>query len=512
MSESRVKNTLLSTFLNIFEQIVYMIFGLVVPRLIIKTFGSDVNGLTAFITQILNIFSLLQAGTVGASIFALYEPLAKKNFEQVNVIVDASTKFFRKVGCVFFALVLIILPFIVQKESSTRFSNWEIVATTLIMGLNGTLTFFFTARYDIVISSYQKRYILSIANILNKCIYYALVLGVIYLRKHFVLMYVSTLFANVIAVVFLHFNYKKLTKDWIKPLHEKNVYKIKNRTYLLCNQVVYQIINSLPLILIGNFYDLNVASIFSINYTLVNLLKSVILAFMHSVTEPFGNYNVLNKKQDVVKMYQMINMIISFVIIVFASCFICLSTNFIKLYTDNISSVNYVVPFLSISLTCEFFSYSHKLLSDILIDINGLYKNIYIPVITVGLVTVLLMILVVLNFGYEFLPFCSAIFYMILYVIFLFVIDKNLKIKLYKNYILLFSSLLLIFVNYYFYTKIGMNASSFFKWVLFGIFIFIISSIEGILLMLVFDKNIFFEIKKKVKSIIIRGNFNGSNA
>ena len=104
MSDSRIKNTLLSTSLNIIEQVIAMIFGLIVPRLVIKTFGSEVNGLTAFITQLLNVFALLQAGMIGASIFALYEPLAKKDYDQMNIIVDSSSRFFRKIAGIFFSL------------------------------------------------------------------------------------------------------------------------------------------------------------------------------------------------------------------------------------------------------------------------------------------------------------------------------------------------------------------------------------------------------------------------
>lgn len=478
MSDSRVKNTLLSTTLNITEQIVAMVFGLIVPRLVIKTFGSEVNGLTAFISQMLQVFGLLQAGMIGASIFALYEPIAKKDYAQMNIIVDASSRFYRKVAGIFFALVLLAIPYVVYKEADTSFARWEIIVTTIIMGINATLTFLFNSRYDIIISSYQKRYLLSIATIVNKCVYYGLTVCVILLRKHFVLMYASSLVANICTILILRHYYRQLTKEWLKPIDGKNTYKIQNRNYLLCNQVVYQIINSLPLLLIANFYDLKVASVYSINFTLVNILKMVISSFMRSVTEPFGNYRVTHSKEDVVKMYRVIQSGISFVVIIFSSCFVCLSTSFISIYTNNISEVNYVIPIMAFTLLTEFFFSSHKLIADLLIDIHGLYKKIYIPIFISGAISAIAMVLTAKFVDYKYIPLCSALFYLLLYVIFLPIVKKELNISLFfRNYLTVIVSVITIGFIYFVYIKIAPDITNLFFWFVHAIILFASSAL-----------------------------------
>lgn len=478
MPSSRVKNTLLSTALNITEQIIAMIFGLIVPRLVIKTFGSEVNGLTAFISQLLQVFGLLQAGMIGASIFALYEPIAKKDYAQMNIIVDASSRFYRKVAGIFFALILLAIPYVVYKEADTSFARWEIIVTTIIMGINATLTFLFNSRYDIIISSYQKRYLLSTATIVNKCVYYGLTVCVIILKTHFVLMYASSLVANICTILILRRYYKELTKNWLKPVEGKNTYKIQNRNYLLCNQIVYQVINSLPLLLIANFYDLKVASVYSINFTLVNILKMVISSFMRSVTEPFGNYRVTHSKEDVVKMYRVIQSGISFVIIIFSACFICLSTSFISIYTNNISEVNYVIPIMAFTLLTEFFFSSHKLIADLLIDIHGLYKKIYIPIFISGVISAVAMVLTAKVVDYKYIPLCSALFYLLLYVIFLPIVKKELNISLFfRNYLTVIVSVIAIGFIYFVYIKIAPDITNLFFWFVHAIILFASSAL-----------------------------------
>lgn len=505
MSNSRVKNTLLSTGLNITEQVIAMIFGLIVPRLVIKTFGSEVNGLTAFITQILNVFSLLQAGMIGASIFALYEPIAKKDYAKMNVIVDASSRFFRKIAGAFFVLVLLAIPYIVYKESNTSFLRWEIITTTIIMGLNATLTFLFSSRYDIIISSYQKRYLFSIAAITNKFVYYGLIFCIIIFKKHFVLMYASSLVANICSIIILRHYYKQLTKEWIKTIEGQNTYKIQNRNYLLCNQVVYQIINSLPLLLIANFYDLKIASVFSINYTLVNILKMVITAFMRSVTEPFGNYRVTHAREDVVKMYRVIQSGISFAVIVFSACFVCLSTSFISIYTNNISEVNYIVPIMAFTLLSEFFFSSHKLIADLLIDIHGLYKKIYIPIFIAGAISAILMVLTAKFIDYKYIPLCSALFYVILYVVFLPIVKKELDISLfYRNYLTLFISIIAIGFIYFNYKLIAPSISSLFAWFIHAIILFVTSALYAAIAVFIADRESIKTIARKGISFLKR--------
>lgn len=478
MPSSRVKNTLLSTALNITEQIIAMIFGLIVPRLVIKTFGSEVNGLTAFISQMLQVFGLLQAGMIGASIFALYEPIAKKDYAQMNIIVDASSRFYRKVAGIFFALVLLAIPYVVYKEADTSFARWEIIVTTIIMGINATLTFLFNSRYDIIISSYQKRYLLSTATIVNKCVYYGLTVCVIILKTHFVLMYASSLIANICTILILRRYYKELTKNWLKPVEGKNTYKIQNRNYLLCNQIVYQVINSLPLLLIASFYDLKIASVYSINFTIVNILKMVIAAFMRSVTEPFGNYRVTHSKEDVVKMYRVIQSGISFVIIIFSACFVCLSTSFISIYTNNISEVNYVIPIMAFTLLTEFFFSSHKLIADLLIDIYGLYKKIYIPIFISGVISAVAMVLTAKVVDYKYIPLCSALFYLLLYVIFLPIVKKELNISLFfRNYLTVIVSVITIGFIYFVYIKIAPDITNLFFWFVHAIILFASSAL-----------------------------------
>ena len=75
--------------------------GFFAPRFIILTYGSDVNGLSSTITQILNIILLLQSGATTAAVYSLYKPIADHNLQNISEKVTAANLYFKKMSYIF---------------------------------------------------------------------------------------------------------------------------------------------------------------------------------------------------------------------------------------------------------------------------------------------------------------------------------------------------------------------------------------------------------------------------
>ena len=86
---------------SILYQLVTVAYGLVVPRLVLSSFGSEVNGLTSSLSQFLNYISLLEGGLSGVIMAALYKPLANKDFAKVSGVIKAADNFFKKIALIF---------------------------------------------------------------------------------------------------------------------------------------------------------------------------------------------------------------------------------------------------------------------------------------------------------------------------------------------------------------------------------------------------------------------------
>ncbi len=116
----RSRKALANIVFSLMYQLVAICCGLVVPRIIINTFGSSTNGLLSSITRFLGFIVLLEGGVGGVVRAALYGPLAGRDYYSVSRIMKATERFFRSIGLVFLAYLLVIactLPFVTNIDS-----------------------------------------------------------------------------------------------------------------------------------------------------------------------------------------------------------------------------------------------------------------------------------------------------------------------------------------------------------------------------------------------------------
>ena len=121
------KKAYLNIFCSTMAQIVAIISGLIVPRLLLVAFGSEANGLVSSLTQFLNYISLIEGGLGSVVLAALYSPLVKKDDEELSGVLKSANKFFKQIAYIFVAYVVvlgIVYPHIVK----SNFSNFYIAS------------------------------------------------------------------------------------------------------------------------------------------------------------------------------------------------------------------------------------------------------------------------------------------------------------------------------------------------------------------------------------------------
>ena len=66
---------LLNTITSLILQVLTLINGFIIPRIILVYFGSEVNGLVSSLTKFLSYIALLEGGVTGVVMANLYKPL-----------------------------------------------------------------------------------------------------------------------------------------------------------------------------------------------------------------------------------------------------------------------------------------------------------------------------------------------------------------------------------------------------------------------------------------------------
>ena len=108
----RTKNSIKNGVVSVIMSIVSLIIGFFSQKVFIYVLGTEYLGLNGLFTNILSILSVAELGFGTAIIYNLYNPVAKKDYKQINILMNYYKKIYRIVACVIFALGIIMIPFI----------------------------------------------------------------------------------------------------------------------------------------------------------------------------------------------------------------------------------------------------------------------------------------------------------------------------------------------------------------------------------------------------------------
>ena len=141
------KKTIIKNILSSFiYQAITIVYGFIVPVMIIKKFGSEVNGLISSIAQFLAYISLLEGGIGPVIKNALYKPLVEKNKEEVGNILGKANLFFKRISYVLLAYIL-FLCVIYPRFINNNYSYLYTVSLILIIAIG-----YFSEYYNLVLS------------------------------------------------------------------------------------------------------------------------------------------------------------------------------------------------------------------------------------------------------------------------------------------------------------------------------------------------------------------------
>ena len=128
--ENRTHYAKLNIYITLICQILTMICGILIPRVIITTFGSELYGATSSITQFLSYITLLEGGICGVARAALYKPLADSNDALIGQILNEIQRFFRILGFVFLAYVLVLAS---TFKAISHLESYDWISTFLLV-------------------------------------------------------------------------------------------------------------------------------------------------------------------------------------------------------------------------------------------------------------------------------------------------------------------------------------------------------------------------------------------
>lgn len=341
----RSKKALKNIITSLLQQIVIIICGLIVPRAIIGSFGSNVNGLVSSITQFLSYITLLEAGIGPVIKAALYKPIANKDKLQIEKILKASQKFFRVISGIFI-IYLIVLCFVYPLIVSNEFETIYTVSLILIIAISTFAEYFFGMVYKLYLQAEQKTYVTSTIQIFTTMANTILVVLLIKFGANIQMVKLGSALIFVLRPILQNIYVKK--KYTINFKEVKEDYELKQKWGGLAQHVAGVVHNNTDVAILTIFAGTTEVSVYTVYLFVVNGVKNLVQALTGGVDASFGDMIAKNETENLNRSFRTYELFYFTLITIVYIITMVMILPFVKVYTIGITDANYYRPLFAI--------------------------------------------------------------------------------------------------------------------------------------------------------------------
>lgn len=489
-----VNKNILNLVISISTQIILLILGLIVPRLILSSYGSDSNGVLNTVAQIFAYMALLEAGIGKSTRNALYTPLKTKNKEDVSCILSSSKRYYTKTSVIYLSIVLVItviLPFLIK-------SNLDKLTIALIVffeGMTNVVSFYFISCWESLLIVDGKSYITSSIGLISKILCYIVKILLSIFGINIIFIQVGYFVISLIKVL-LYKIYLSRRYNWINWHFKECQFKFNdNKSYLIA-EISWTVFNSTDMIVLSCFLSSKLSSVYSVYNMVYIALMSLMSVAFNSVLYLLGNANS-ESKEKFAKMYDLFNSIFIGLITILMCVTYWLIIPFIKIYTKGINDINYIYPLLPV-LFClvQMISWS-RTTSESAIGMTGNIKKI-VPFYLIETISNIVLSCIFVNFlGITGVLLATVVTMPVKMIVCNVFMDKYvLKRSIFSTAKIVVANFIVFILTVIIYNSVDFNISTIGKFIIFGFVFVIIYFIVIFIVNMLVNKNLKLIFKK----------------
>lgn len=335
---SNYRNSMRNLWWGMLGNVITTVVAIIIPRLFIVNYGSEVNGLLSSIRQIYVYLALLEAGVGDASVIALYGPIGRKDHKSTNEILAATHYYYRKIGLIYAACVA-AMSFIYPLLLETTIPYQVCALVILLQGSGSVIGYLFQGKYNMLLRVDNRNYITTNLATVTTVLTDVCRIALLMMGKSIVAVQATYLVFNLIKMFYIAWYIRK-NYPWIDLSVKPNFQAISQRSAVLVHQISSLVFSHTDVLILTFVCGLRTVSIYSMYATLYGMVSNILSIVSNSVQSVLGQaYNNDRKKylelQDAFETYYLA---LVFGLFAITSIFIL---PFIKLYTAG-ADINYV--------------------------------------------------------------------------------------------------------------------------------------------------------------------------
>lgn len=485
-----------NSYFGLFNQIIAVVCGLILPKLILNAYGSEVNGLVSSISGYLNVIALTELGVGAVVQTSLYKPLAENDINKISRIYNYSKKFFKGIGIIF-AVFLMVFLFIFPLYNIEKFDYFYTTFLILSLSISFFAQYFFGIVNQLLLKADQKSYIIYVVQTIT--IILNTILCFIFIKLGFSIQIVklTTSIVYLLRPLFYYFYVKSKYKLLKIPGSKDDLPQKWNG---MAQHISAYVLNNTDIMVLNIFSDNFSVSIYSVYYNIIKSLHDLIVSFTGGLQAFYGKLIAIGDSKNLEKQF------FKYTKIYFSICLLLFSiansviVPFIMVYTKGVKDTNYNQPIFGSILIFAQIMYVFRYLLSLVIFAYGDYKETQIGAIIEAILNIVISVVLVMFLGLEGVAIGTliAMFYRAIY--FTIYISKKYFKKTYLFVLkyLLFS-IILFGLSVYLICYNTSDVETYLDWFFLSVKNGLIILLAFLILLVFFEfKSIFIFIKSKI--------------
>ena len=344
--ESKLRKSANNFMYSLLYQFVTVALGLILPRVILVGFGSEVNGLLSSITQVIACLALFEAGIQSVAIKSLYKTIANGDQKATNRVLSAVNGNYKRIGvlyCSGLILLSVLYPLLVDAET---LSYIEVFLIVLFSGIGNVIAFFKQGKYRILLIADGREYIITNLNTIISIASNALKIILLSLKIQVYVVIIMTFLVTMIQVAFIDMYIKK-RYDWIDLNEVPDYNALKQSKYALIHQISGLVFSNTDIVILTVFCDMKIVSIYAVYKLIVGHVANLIAMPFNSCAFALGQ--TFNSDRDkYIKLFDGIQIVFNIIVFSIMTATYLLLPPFISLYTAGVNDAVYSDKYLPI--------------------------------------------------------------------------------------------------------------------------------------------------------------------
>ena len=477
-----MNNTLKKNLIiNFVITLIVGIFAFVINKYFVIYLGIEKLGVMNLFNQLLVYVTLVETGLGAASTYALYKPLAQKDYTMINIVISTITSIYNKIFILILMIGLsanLILPYLFRNVVFTNdiYIYWSLYVIN-------TASSYILVKYVILFTADQRfGFVRLVQGIIKICCQILQLIVIIKFKSFYlfiILMILSVLFEFIFYRAYFRKNY-----TYVSRTDRKDRSIGKNMKRLICHKIGGLVVSNTDFLLISKFISIQTVGIYA-SYQMITATITKIFDIVFKVLEPMvGKYLAEVSIEDAFEFWKKLNIFFLFCSTIFSYCTYKLISKFIYLWLGK----EFLLSPVTVSLLCiNLFVVLFRQILDIFKNCFGFFKDVHLPILE-AFINLVLSLILVLRIGLNGIIIGTIVSNIIIIciarpiLVFKCCFKKNIRdyIKIYGNYVILVAVTIVILevvANFFFNESFNEGQTYWHIWLMESIAWFLLSFI-----------------------------------